>query len=144
MEKPTTGEAEPLSALAVLQTVLTMPGRRGRPEDSVTGAVHMAIFRHGYEFQSRVLRIPDRYGFFWPSPLEVQQEQGNRVALLIFTCAWIMVFCMSFALLSVYDNPEFALVVISLGGGYNCLYFVLVWVLSFFDDRRKTDSTGMV
>jgi hypothetical protein len=71
----------------------------GRPEDSVTGPVHMAIFRHGYEFQSRVLRIPDRYGFFWPSPLEVRQEQGARFALVIFACVMTMVSCMPLALL---------------------------------------------
>lgn len=140
MEKPTAGEAEPLSALAVLQTVLTMPGMRGRPEGSVTGPVHMAIFRHGYEFQSRVLRISDRYGFFWPSPLEVQQEQGGRFALLVFTCVIITVSGMSLALLLVYDNPQFAAVMVSLAGGSNCFAFVLVWVLSFYDDRRKTDQ----
>lgn len=80
MGEPTTlltGEVRPLTVRQVLFTIITLEGMglACRPDNSVTGVVHMALFRRGYEFQSRVLRIPDRYGFFWAAPFEPQTEQ---------------------------------------------------------------------
>ena len=140
MEKSASGEAELVSTLTVLKTVFTLPGMSCRPEDSITGAVHMAIFRNGYEFQSRVLRIPDRYGLFWPTLPEVQQEQGAKFALVIFACVVIMVLCTSTGYLLREESTHIGADLVSLGVGYNCSIFALVWVLSLYDNRRKTDQ----
>lgn len=143
MGKPTTGEPEPLGARPVLQTMLTISGMAGRPEKSVTGPVHIAIFRYGYQFQYGVLRIPDRYGFFWPSLLEVQQEQGARFAFVIFTCTMTTVLCPSLALLFMYGSLHDFAVMASLAAGSNCLTLVAVRMISVYDSRRTTDRAGL-
>lgn len=144
MEKPTICEAEPLSTLTVLQTILTIPGMHGRPEDSVTGPVHIAIFRYGYEFQSRVLRIPDRCGFFWPSLLEVQEEQGAWFACATFYCIMCTVLCTPLGLLSLMYVVRLAIVVFSLTGGFICYAFGLIWMVSVYDGRRNHGLSGHV
>ncbi|KAI1781465.1 hypothetical protein F4818DRAFT_436655 [Hypoxylon cercidicola] len=37
---------------------------------------HLALGARGYEIQSRLLRIPDRYGFFSPGPPRLQVHEG--------------------------------------------------------------------
>lgn len=144
MEKPPPSEAEHVNALMVLKTVLTLPGMHGRPGNSVTDRVHMAIFRHGYKFQSRVLCIPDRYGLLWPAPPGVQEDQGGWFALLIFICVTTTISCVSLGLLLVYDRPSFTAMMVGLAGGSNCLFFLIAWVRSLYDDRRYTGASGHV
>lgn len=143
MEKPTTTEAEPLSAVMVLKTVLTVAGMRGRPEQSIIDRVHMAIFHHGYKFQSRVLRIPDRYGLFSPASLDYQLAQGDNFALLIFCCTIVTVLCM-LCCLFLYDRPKDVVMFVSMGVGSHFLMFIVVWLCSVTDARRKTDPARIL
>lgn len=45
----------------------------------------LALATHCYWFQSRILRIPDRFGFFAPGPPRLQvEESSNFIFLLLF------------------------------------------------------------
>lgn len=50
----------------------------------------LALGKRGYQFQQQVLRIPDRYGFFSPSPPRLQVYQA-----FLFTALYVMVICTS-------------------------------------------------
>lgn len=127
----------------VLKTVFTVAGMRARPEQSIIDRVHMAIFHHVYKFQSRVLRIPDRYGLFSPASLDYQLAQGDMFAMLIFCCTIVTALCM-LACLFLYDRPKDVVMMVSVGVGSHYLMFIVVWLCSLTDARRKTDPARIL
>lgn len=45
---------------------------------------HLSIATKGYWFQSHILKIPDRYGFFSPGPPRLQVHQGVSFLILFY------------------------------------------------------------
>lgn len=131
---PPTGEVRSLTVRQVFFTIITLEGMglACRPYNSVAGVVHMALFRRGYEFQSRVLRIPDRYGLFWAAPFEPQAEQtqGYLFAATILLSFWFLVTFMPMALLLALFKPEDGVPIVKLFGVFAFSPFVFVWLLS--------------
>jgi len=70
----------PLTALTIVGILLTFGGARWRPKET-DERFHLAVFRGGYDLQSRVLRIPDRVGFFYSSPGQSKEDQKSQGAL---------------------------------------------------------------
>jgi hypothetical protein len=103
--------------------------------DHQLNPIHLALAQRGYWIQEHVLRIPDRFGFFSPSPPRLQAYEGS-----VFACVAIihgLVFSWGlFALFCLYLSGMFtrtlvaamiAMVLTSLG---------LFWVGACFDPRR--------
>lgn len=68
----------------------------------------LAVATSGYQLQSQVLHIPDRYGFFSPGPSEIQALEGALVPALIVTNTF-MTFLVGFIFLlmkTVGDKPN--------------------------------------
>ncbi|OIW34474.1 hypothetical protein CONLIGDRAFT_6193 [Coniochaeta ligniaria NRRL 30616] len=139
MEEPTsppTGEeVMPLTAREVLLAILTSVkymAPAGGPDNSVAGRVHMALFRRGHQFQSRVLRIPDRYGLFWAAPFnpEAERGQGQLFAVEILMSVSFLVTFMPLLLLLEFFDPGEWMFLMKLFGAAVFLPFVTVWLLS--------------
>jgi len=103
-----------------------------RPDNSVAGVVYMAICRRGYKFQSRVLRIPDRYELFWAAPFQPQTEQTQGylfAATILISFAFLVPF-MPMALLLALLRPEDGVPLVKVFRGICVLYLCFHLALS--------------
>jgi hypothetical protein len=102
--------------------------------------IHLAIATRGYWIQSRILYIPDRYGFFSPAPPRLQVYQG-----FLFIALFIMVICSIFCgasvvfLLSLRPDHKpiwkaVVFMVILVGGTV-----AMIWFMECFSKRRAQD-----
>lgn len=64
--------------------ILALYERGGIPivVDGTITPILLVIARRGYWVQSRVLRIPDKFGLFSPGPPLLQAHQANRLAVI--------------------------------------------------------------
>lgn len=98
--------------------------------------VHLAIAERGYWIQSRILRIPDRFGYFSPGPLQLQAYQSAFLAyeiimlvrLILGNCAGITLGQWLVGPVSFSYWPSFAL---------SISMVILDFIFEFKHDRRK-------
>jgi len=102
--------------------------------------VHLAIATRGYWIQSRILRIPDRYGFFSPGPPRLQAYQGN-LFIPIFIMVVCLIFCgavISYLLSFKPDHVPIwkALIFLAMPGSGT---IAMIWISECFSKHRAQD-----
>lgn len=114
-----------------------------RPVSSMDGRLnvhHIALASQGYWLQSRILRIPDEYGFFSSGPAPLQEFQG---AIATCTCVSLCVSCLVEIFTLVMTGLHRGLLpVVKLAACFAALrmfVLVIVWVAVLYDVRRAPD-----
>lgn len=137
----------PLTALTIVGILLTFGGDRWRPKET-DERFHLAVFRRGYDLQSRVLRIPDRVGFFYSSPgqsKEDQKSQGALFTLFARFCSYTVLSLMLppflFMVLGLSDPwhnsiDRFLLVFAALSCAAMVVMFIALYWFQVFCNRR--------
>lgn len=100
--------------------------------------VHVAVASHGYRIQSQKLGIPDRFGFFSPGPLQLQEHQGGVVALIVFALI-PMIFWSVFIILMFKSKGKPVLGLIEVMMGMFVVWLGALWIIACFDRRRAPD-----
>ncbi|RYP07058.1 hypothetical protein DL764_002749 [Monosporascus ibericus] len=110
--------------------------------DNRLNPYHLAVATRAYWIQSHILRIPDRFGFFSPSPPRLQVHQSDWLIILVtmFGVLLCTAFFLSGTVALLYRlgerpvptllGPMVALTVVTMAS---------LWVLQCFDPRRALD-----
>lgn len=75
--------------MATIKLMFSSDIRNGHPNP-----VHIAIANRGYDIQSRVLRIPDRFGMFSPGPPCRSAFEGHA---FVFAILYLVLVAIAFA-----------------------------------------------
>ena len=104
--------------------------------------VHVSLARQGYRLQSAWLRIPDRYGFFSPGPVQAQEFQGRVLAdaLASYLLFESLMAALVVILVAILDPAKAGFNPLLLGSGVltalSIPCWLQHWVLAFAECRR--------
>ncbi|KAL6698021.1 hypothetical protein J3F84DRAFT_366288 [Trichoderma pleuroticola] len=119
--------------MATIKLMFSSHVKNGQPNP-----VHIAIATRGYDIQSRVLRIPDRFGWFARGPPLRSAFEGHAFVyaiLYLVIAALLFAGCVAGMELGGYHSLETPIT-------FAVLYIALIaifWVAMIYSPRRKLD-----
>ncbi|KAL7915840.1 hypothetical protein GGI35DRAFT_430809 [Trichoderma velutinum] len=128
--KPSRGTT---STTATLKALFSCHVQNGQPNP-----VHVTIASRGYDFQSRVLRIPDRFGWFTRGPPRRSAYEGYT---FVYICVFLGVeaILLSICLIAVdsIGQPIMTLSIALLV--FYVMVLALIWAVIIHSPQRKPD-----
>ncbi len=124
---------------SILNTITVSFGPQVIVSDTLN-PIHLALSTRGYWFQSHILSIPDRYGFFSPGPPRLQAYQGflSLILFIMIVCEiFLGTFVIFLASLKPDRKPIWVLIPAISASAIGVVAFI--WAGSCFHENRRPD-----